>query len=112
MSVTVQSLNGLVDLAFEKRRPASGARLAEIARAADYKIVATTINHIRAGTYRPQPGKQTLEALAFLAGVPTAVAYEAAGLPVPGKPFAEELDRKSTRLNSSHLAVSRMPSSA
>ena len=31
---------------------------------------------------------------------------------IPGIQFTENLDRKSTRLNSSHLRLSRMPSSA
>ena len=37
---------------------------------------------------------------------------ESRGLGIPFPPVAERLDRKSTRLNSSHLARSRMPSSA
>ena len=34
------------------------------------------------------------------------------GLDIYAAPFGQRIDRKSTRLNSSHLAVSRMPSSA
>ena len=85
------TLVSLIDLAFDRHQTSSGAKLARIARDNEFKIVATTINHIRAGTYRPRPGKQTLEALAFLAGVPPRVAYDAAGLPAPGPPFAQEL---------------------
>lgn len=85
------TLVSLIDLAFDRHQTHSGAQLARIAQEHGCKIVATTINHIRAGTYRPRPGKQTLEAIAFLAGVPPRVAYDAAGLPPPGPPFANEL---------------------
>ena len=36
----------------------------------------------------------------------------AAGKPTPSEPVAKGPDRKSTRLNSSHIQKSRMPSSA
>lgn len=85
------TLAGLIDLAFERHEVRSGAELERVAQGLGYKIVATTINHVRAGTYRPKPRKYTLEAIAKLAGVPLAVAYDAAGLPAPGPPFAEQL---------------------
>jgi hypothetical protein len=85
------TLAGLIDLAFERHEVRSGAELERVAQGLGYKIVATTINHIRANTYKPKPRKATLEAIAKLAGVPVSVAYDAAGLPAPGPPFAEQL---------------------
>lgn len=85
------TLAGLIDLAFERHEVRSGAELERVAQGLGLKIVATTINHIRAHTYKPKPRKATLEALAKLAGVPLAVAYDAADLPAPGPPFAEQL---------------------
>lgn len=85
------TLAGLIDLAFERHEVRSGAELERVAQGLGYKIVATTINHIRANTYKPKPRKATLEAIAKLAGVPVTVAYESAGLPAPGPPFAEQL---------------------
>jgi hypothetical protein len=85
------TLGELVEKAMTRHGAASGAALARVATANGLHIVPTTINHIRAGTYRPKPKATTLKAIAFLAGVPVNVAYEAAGLPSRGKPFAEEL---------------------
>ena len=85
------TLAGLIDLAFERHGVRSGAELERVAQGLGFKIVATTINHVRAGTYKPTPRKYTLEAIAKLAGVPLTVAYDAAGLPIPGRPFAEQL---------------------
>jgi hypothetical protein len=86
-----KTLAGLIDLAFEKHQVHSGAGLERVADGHGYKLVATTINHIRAGTYKPHPRKATLEAIAALAGVPIAVAYQAADLPTPGPSFSEQL---------------------
>ena len=53
-----------------------------------------------------------------LAGNPLAVVFDAEGLDTPqmqaiaGEFNLSETDRKSTRLNSSHVSQSRMPSSA
>lgn len=85
------TLAGLIDLAFERHEVRSGAELERVAQKLGHKIVATTINHIRAGTYKPRPRKVTLVAIAKLAGVPLAVAYDAAGLPAPGPAFAEQI---------------------
>jgi hypothetical protein len=53
--------------------------------------VHTTLNAIAAGTYKSQPKADTVRAIAWLAGVTDEVAFTAAGLPVPGPPFADEL---------------------
>jgi hypothetical protein len=55
------------------------------------QLTATTINQIRQGLYKSKPREGTIRALAWLAGVTDEVAFTAAGQPVPGPPFAEEL---------------------
>ncbi len=89
--MTDQNLASLIDLAFERHEVSSGAELERVAQGFGYKIVATTINHIRAGTYKPKPRPDTLKAIARLAGVTLAEAYTAADLPAPGPPFTEEI---------------------
>ncbi|MCH6472179.1 hypothetical protein [Sinomonas terrae] len=84
------SLRDLVEAAAAKR-DASGLRLAEIAEAEGFKITVTTINAIRQGTYKSKPRPSTIRAIAWLAGVTEDVAFTAAGQPVPGPPFADEL---------------------
>ncbi|WP_052207198.1 hypothetical protein [Sinomonas humi] len=84
------SLRDLVEAAAGKR-DASGLRLAEIAEAEGFKITVTTINAIRQGTYKSKPRPSTIRAIAWLAGVTEDVAFTAAGQPVPGPPFADEL---------------------
>lgn len=83
----------LRDLVIEarQRRDMSGRQLALHARKNGYRIVATTLNGIEAGTYKSRPSAETLKAIAFLAGVPEQEAFAAAGLPTPGPPFADEL---------------------
>lgn len=85
-----QSLRDLVEAAAAKR-DASGLRLAEIAEGEGFKITVTTINAIRQGTYKSKPRASTIRAIAWLAGVADDVAFTAAGQPVPGPPFADEL---------------------
>jgi len=86
-----QSLNELIDLAVERHDGASGRELEDIARRGGHKIVHTTINQIRNGTYKSNPSLRTLRALAWLAGVPERVALEAAGRKPKGRPFADDL---------------------
>jgi transcriptional regulator with XRE-family HTH domain len=84
------SLRDLIEMAAAKRE-ASGLRLAEIAEAEGHKITVTTINAIRQGVYKSRPRASTIRAIAWLAGVTEDVAFQAAGQPAPGPPFADEL---------------------
>jgi transcriptional regulator with XRE-family HTH domain len=84
------SLRDLIETAAAKRE-ASGLRLAEIAEAQGHKITVTTINAIRQGVYKSRPRASTIRAIAWLADVSEDVAFKAAGQPVPGPPFADEL---------------------
>lgn len=85
-----KSLSELVELAIRKR-DASGLGLSQLATKNGYHLTATTINQIRQGIYKSRPRAATIRAIAWLAGVNDEVAFTAAGQPVPGPPFAEEL---------------------
>lgn len=85
-----QSLRELLDLAVAKHQT-SVRQLGFIAQKQGFRVVYTTLNHIRSGTYKSIPSPDTLKAIAWLAGVSDEVAFTAAGQPVPGPPFAEEL---------------------
>lgn len=86
-----QSLQDLLDLAMARHQVGSGRRLADVAKEHGFAVTHTTINAIRGRTYKSRPSDETLRAIAWLASVPDAVAFSAAGLVVPGPPFADEL---------------------
>lgn len=88
---TPPTLRDLLDLAMDKRGTTSGRRLAELARGHGFEVTHTTINQIRSGSYKFRPSEDTIEAFAWLAGVPAETAYAAAGRRAPGRPFAEDL---------------------
>ena len=77
-------------------------------------IVASTQSmRPRAGAELPPAASRPLWVVVFAAGLIVAVTIglrQVMGLYLP--PVTQELDRKSTRLNSSHIQKSRMPSSA
>lgn len=98
MNASPKSLKDLVELAVQ-RRDLSGLGLSQLAAKNGIKITTTTINAIRQGTYKYTPKAETLRALAWLAGVDEGVAFAAAGQPVPGPPFAEELPPGVDRLS-------------
>ena len=85
-----QSLRDLIDLAVT-RHQTSVRQLGTIAKSHGHKVVYTTLGNIRNGTYKSTPSDETIRAIAWLAGVNDEVAFMAAGQPVPGPPFAEEL---------------------
>lgn len=85
-----QSLRDLVQLAVQ-RHQTSGRQLAMMAQREGFAITVTTINHLKAGTYKSVPAVETIRAIAWLAGVSDEVAFTAAGQPVPGPPLADEL---------------------
>lgn len=85
-----ESLQSLLDQAVVKRKT-SVRQLGFAAQDAGYKVVGTTLGHIRAGRYKSVPSAETIRAIAWLAGVDESVAFAAAGQPVPGPPLADEL---------------------
>lgn len=85
-----QTLRDLV-LKAVNRHDTSGRQLAMIAQGHGFDITVTTINHLKAGTYKYKPSSETIRAIAWLAGVDDAVAFAAAGQPIPGPPLSDEL---------------------
>ncbi|WP_252576021.1 hypothetical protein [Pseudarthrobacter cellobiosi] len=73
------------------RHATSGRQLAFLAQRQGFTLATTTVNAIRQGVYKSAPTAETIRAIAWLAGVSDEVAFMAAGQPVPGPPFAEEL---------------------
>lgn len=71
------TLDELVEKAATRHNGASGRRLAEIAQQGGHEVSHATLNRIRRGTYSSTPTDQTLQAIAFLAGVDSQVAYAA-----------------------------------
>lgn len=86
-----KSLPELIDLAMTAQAVNSGRELERKAKEANFKLVHTTINEIRRGTYKSDPSNETIRAIGRLAGVSDEVAFAAAGRRVPGPPFASEL---------------------
>jgi hypothetical protein len=62
-----------------------------IAEAADYSMAYTTFNKFLNGTYAARPSRKTLDALAYLAGVPAERVYDAAGRDYPTAKVADML---------------------
>lgn len=85
-----QTLKDLVLLAVDRHKT-SGRQLAMRAQAHGFDITVTTINHLKAGTYKYNPSAETIRAIAWLAGVDDSVAFEAASQRIPGPPFSKEL---------------------
>ena len=92
------TLRDLVQSARDSRG-VSVRQLAFQAEKAGYKVTYTTLHYISAGTYKSRPSASTLRAIAWLADVPEAMAFTAAGLPVPGPPLADELPPGSDDLS-------------
>lgn len=84
------SLSDLVGAALERHRT-SVRQLSFLAQKQGFRVTHTTLNQLRAGTYKSTPNGETIRAIAWLAGVSEEIAFTAAGQPVPGPPFAEEL---------------------
>ncbi|QNK52229.1 hypothetical protein H7F30_11490 [Dermacoccus sp. PAMC28757] len=69
----------------------SGRELTKLSARRGHPINYTTINGLAAGTHKARPTRKTLSALINLSDFTEAQVYEAAGLPVPLRPFAEDL---------------------
>lgn len=98
MERTPTSLQELAQLVIDVQ----GTSARQVARKAEregLKLTYTTLNQMRAGSYRWSPREDTLRALAQLAGIEAEVAFRAAGLPVPGPPLADELPPGSDNLS-------------
>ena len=72
-------------------------------------------NYVKAHQHNARAATHDQEAIGLSRGSKTSkihLAVDGYGLPIVFAITGGELDRKSTRLNSSHSSVSRMPSSA
>ncbi|XKH58512.1 hypothetical protein LG293_17980 (plasmid) [Citricoccus nitrophenolicus] len=96
---SITSLSALVDAALDYRGSRSVRQMCQEADRQGFELAYTTVNHIRAGTYKATPQRKTLKALAWLADVPDEVAFRAAGLQAPGPPLADELPPDADRLS-------------
>ena len=94
-----QTLKEMLEAAIVRHNGASIRRLSFLARDHGFQVTDTTLNHMRAGTYKSTPKAETLRAIAWLAGVDEAVAFTAAGQPAPGPPLADELPPGSDNLS-------------
>ncbi|NUO59021.1 MAG: hypothetical protein HOV78_20360 [Hamadaea sp.] len=86
-----ETLAGLLREAMRLEQATSGRALGDLAQRRGLALTHTQINHILAGTYHSKPKRSTIDAIATLARVKPEVAYRAAGVPMAGKPFADEL---------------------
>lgn len=91
MSDEPQTLQDLARLASERHDGKRGRALGRIAAKHGLTLTYTTFDNIYSGKYMSTPKRETVDALAYLAGVTKEKAYAAAGLPLPLSPFAEQL---------------------
>jgi hypothetical protein len=85
-----ESLRDIALLA-QKRHGGAGREMERIADQAGKSMSQTTFDRMISGQYRSRPKEQTLEALAYLAGVSLKRVYEAAGRKYVAAKFADQL---------------------
>jgi hypothetical protein len=83
------SLSELLDR-WLREHSESGRSFARRADLLGHDLSYSTVNDLRRGALR-KVSDAKLDAIADTAGLPRAQVYAAAGLPAPGRPFAEEL---------------------
>lgn len=96
------TLQDVARAAADKNGGKGGRGLQRLADAKGLTLSYATVDRILAGKYESTPQRQTIEALAVLAEMPIEDVYEAAGLPLPMAPFADQLPD-----GSDHLTVSQ-----
>ncbi len=109
MESTELSLRQIAQMASDNNGGAKGRELDRIAKSKGLTLSYTTVNKIIAGTYTSRPGIKTVEALATLAGVPMAEAYNAAGIEAPQASLAEQLPPDADTLTPRSAASSDRP---
>lgn len=85
------TLKDVAQAASDKHGGARGRELGRIAKSKGLKLTYTTVDHMLEGRYKSKPGRGTLDALAALSGLDRESVYEAAGVPLPLKPLADDL---------------------
>lgn len=91
MADELRTLQDLAQLATERHDGKRGRALGREAAKHELTLSYTTFDNILAGKYMSTPKRETIDALAFLAGVPKETAYRVAGLPLPLAPIADQL---------------------
>lgn len=86
----MDTLQGIVEEILT-RDGLSARQLDARARKLGHSLTYTTINAIRNGTHDGRYQPRTLDAIAVAGAIPRKRVYAAADLPLPDKPFAEEL---------------------
>lgn len=94
-----QTLREVAQLASDRNGGARGRELGRIAEKRGLTLSYTTVDRILSGKYLSRPGHKTLEALAVLSGVELRDVYQAAGVPVPLAPLAEQLPEGADTLS-------------
>ncbi|WP_280489563.1 hypothetical protein [Nocardia farcinica] len=89
------TLRDLLQLAAD-RGLSTRAMESEVEKAAEasgreMNLSRATASRILSGQYKSKPSDSTIRAVAYLAGVPERIAFDAAGMPPPALPFADEL---------------------
>lgn len=98
MEHTPTSLKELAQLVVDVQGT-SARQVASLAEKKGLRLTHTTLNAMRAGSYKSVPREETVRALAELANIPVEVAFHAAGLTAPGPPLADELPPGSDNLS-------------
>lgn len=91
MARTKLTLQDVARTAADKHGGKGGRSLQRIAEKKGLTLSYATVDRILAGKYESTPQRPTIEALAVLADMPLEAVYEAAGLPLPMAPFADQL---------------------
>ncbi|MCQ9367981.1 hypothetical protein NQ036_06945 [Brevibacterium sp. 91QC2O2] len=91
MTTKVTTLQELAQLASDENGGKRGRALQTEADRRGLRLSYTTVDKILNGKYTSTPRRETIEALATLAGVPAEVAFAAAGVPTPTRPVVDEL---------------------
>lgn len=98
MARTKLTLQDVARTASARNGGKGGRALQRIAKSKGLTLSYATVDRIIAGKYESTPQRQTIEALAVLAEMPLEQVYEAAGLPLPMSPLAEQLPDGSDQL--------------
>lgn len=91
MADELRTLQDLAQLATDRHDGKRGRALGREAAKHELTLSYTTFDNILAGKYMSTPKRETVDALAYLAGVPKETAYRVAGLPLPMAPIADQL---------------------
>lgn len=93
------TLQDVARAAADRNGGKGGRGLGRLAESKGLTLSYATVDRILAGKYESRPQRQTIEALAVLADMPIETVYEAAGLPLPMAPLADQLPDGSDQLS-------------